>query len=74
MNEFKTYKSFSLPGGGVLRINSNKIIATVSSSDTGTVDIYCSDTTIPFHVMATKHTPQQIVDYIWDNHDTEDGI
>ena len=74
MNNFKIYKSFSLPGGGVLRINSSKIIATVSSGETGTIDIYCSDTSIPFHVMATKHTPQEIVDYIWENHDTEEGI
>ena len=74
MNNFKNYKSFSLPGGGVLRINTGKIIATISSTQNNTIEIYCNDTAVPFRVEATKHTPQEIIDYIWDNHDTEDGI
>jgi hypothetical protein len=69
----KTYKSFSLPGGGVLRINDDKIIATISAPGNKEIEIYCSDRPIPFHVTATKHTPQQIMDYVWDIHDTEEG-
>ena len=69
----KTYKSFSLPGGGVLRINTDKIIATISAPGNKEIEIYCSDRPIPFHVTATKHTPQQIMDYVWDIHDTEEG-
>lgn len=59
------YKSFSLPGGGQLRIRANSIIATVHSPS-NKIDIYCVDKEIPFHVEATKHTPTEIVDYIWD--------
>ena len=70
----KKYKSFSLPGGGVLRIHTDKIIATISSPSRESIDIYCADAAVPFHIKATKHTPQEIIDYIWDNHDNEEGI
>jgi len=69
----KKYKSFSLPGGGVLRINANKIIATISAPGNKEIEIYCSDRSIPFHVTATKHTPQEIMDYVWEIHDIEEG-
>ena len=36
----KTYKSFSLPGGGVLRVNTSKIIATVSAPGNKEIEIY----------------------------------
>ena len=74
MNANKNYKSFSLPGGGVLRINKDKIVATISSATNNTIEIYCSDTAIPFRVEATKHTPQQIIDCIWENHDLDGGM
>ncbi len=70
----KKYKSFSLPGGGVFRIHADKIIATVSSFNKEGIDIYCADTALPFHIAATKHTPQEIMDYVWDNHENEEGI
>jgi hypothetical protein len=63
------YKSFSLPGNGVLRIRSEKIIATISSKNEkgdDIIDIYCADTTNPFHIKATKHSPREIIDYIWN--------
>ena len=59
------FKSFALPGGGQLRIRTNSIIATIHGTD-NKVDIYCVDKEIPFHINATKHTPGEIVDYIWD--------
>lgn len=70
----KNYKSFSLPGGGVLRIQKDKIIATVSSPDKVGVEIYCADTAIPFHITADKHTPQEIIDYVWELHDIDEGM
>jgi hypothetical protein len=60
------FKSFALPGGGTLRIRTEKIIATISSKGSDNVDIYCSDTAVPFHIKATKKTPQELVDYIWN--------
>jgi len=68
------YKSFALPGGGTLRINADRIIATVSGTSNQEIDIYCADRPIPFHIRATKHTPQEIIDYVWDNHDMEGGF
>ena len=60
------YKSFALPGNGTLRIRTEKIIATVSSKNGNKIDIYCADTNTPFHIEATKRTPQQLIDYIWN--------
>lgn len=64
MTDFKSYK---LPGGGTLRIRSEKIIATISSVENSSkVDIYCEGINTPFHVEATKHTPRELIDYTWN--------
>ena len=60
------YKSFKLPGNATLRIRSANIIATMSSNDGETVDIFCDGAALPFHVKATKKTPKELIDYIWD--------
>ena len=70
----KKYKSFSLPGGGILRINKDKIVATISSVTNNYIEIYCSDTAIPFRIEAKKHTSQEIIDCIWENHDIDGGM
>ena len=68
------YKSFKLADKATLRIRTEKIIATVSSKENNIVDIYCSDKEVPFHVQATKHTSDEILDYVWgkidDNEET----
>ena len=38
------------------------------------IDVYCADTNVPFHIQATKHTPDQVLDYIWGTlDDNENG-
>ena len=68
------YKSFKLTDKATLRIRTEKIIATVSSKDNDMIDIYCSDKEVPFHVQATKHTPEEILDYVWGKMDNEDSM
>ena len=60
------FKSFKLPGNATLRIRSEKIVATNSSNGGEKVDIYCEGVAVPFHVETTKHTPQELIDYIWN--------
>lgn len=68
------YKSFKLTDKATLRIRTEKIIATVSSKDSDRIEIYCSDKEVPFHVQATKHTPEEILDYVWGKMDNEDTV
>ncbi len=68
------YKSFKLTDKATLRIRTEKIIATVSSKDNDMIEIYCSDKEVPFHVQATKHTPEEILDYVWGKMDNEDSV
>ena len=68
------YKSFKLTDKATLRIRTEKIIATVSSKDSDRIEIYCSDKEVPFHVQATKHTPEEILDYVWGKMDNEDSV
>lgn len=58
------YKSFKLNDHATLRIRTDKIIATIHGNN-NSIEVYCADSTYPFHVEATKHTPDEIVDYIW---------
>ena len=60
------YKSFILPGNARLRIRSEKIVATRSSDGGNKVDIFCEGIANPFHIEATKHTPKELIDYIWN--------
>ena len=59
------FKSFKLPGNATLRIRSEKIVATVSSSTSQNVDIYCEGGNL-FHVQPTKKTMSELIDYIWN--------
>jgi len=68
------YKSFKLTDKATLRIRTEKIIATVSSKDSDRIEIYCSDKEVPFHVQATKHTPEEILDYVWGKMDNEETV
>ena len=68
------YKSFKLTDKATLRIRTEKIIATVSSKDSDRIEIYCSDKEVPFHVQATKYTPEEILDYVWGKMDNEDTV
>ena len=66
------YKSFQLPGNARLRIRTEKIVATRSSDGGKTVDIFCDGIANPFHIEATKHTPKELIDYIWNIPNFED--
>lgn len=68
------YKSFKLTDKATLRIRTEKIIATVSSKDNDMIDIYCADKEVPFHVQATKHTPEELLDYVWGKMDNEETM
>lgn len=60
------FKSFSLPGDSTLRIKTDEIIATVSSNEGHNVDIYVRGLDRPYHVQTTIHTPEELINYIWD--------
>ena len=60
------FKSFKLPGTATLRVRIEKIVATVSSNGGENVDIYCEGLLTPFHIRATKRSPQELIDYIWN--------
>ena len=65
-------KDFTFPFSGAT-INPS-FIATVSSKDNNIIDIYCADKEVPFHVQATKHTPEELLDYVWGKMDNEETI
>ncbi len=69
------FKSFKIAGNATLRIRSEKIIATVSSSSTNTVDIYCEGGNT-FHIQPTKKTMPELIDYIWNipNFESEEDL
>lgn len=60
------FKSFKLPGDATIRIRSEKIVATVSTKGGENIDIFCEGVALPFHVKATKKTPNELIDYIWN--------
>lgn len=70
------FKSFKLPGNGTLRIRSEKIVATLSSAGGQNVDIFCEGVANPFHIQATKKTPSELIDYIWNipNFESEEDL
>ena len=53
-----------------------KIIATRSSEGGKTIDVFCEGTANPFHIEATKHTIQELIDYIWNipNFENEEDL
>ena len=63
----KEYRKFKLPGNATLRVASNKIVATVSSKDSGNISLYVEGIVNPFHLPITEeHDAHEIIDYIWD--------
>ena len=67
------YKSFKLPGNAKLRVRADKIVATVSSKDKNTVDLYLSGVATPFHVPVNEEIkPRDIMDVIWERNETID--
>lgn len=65
------YKSFSLPGNGKLRVRADHIVATVSSKDNKSIDIYVAGVVTPWH-LSIEGAPSKIIDYVWERHNIED--
>ena len=67
------YRKFKLPGNATLRVRAEKIIATVSSKDKNTIDLYLAEVAVPFHVIIDeKETPRELMNYIWEREQFED--
>ena len=64
------YKSFKLPGNSKLRVRADRIVATVSSGNGGTIDLYISGVTMPWH-LSIDRAPSEIIDYVWERHSIE---
>lgn len=67
------YKSFSLPGNAKLRVRAENIVATVSSKDKNTVDVYVAGLALPFHIpISDTVEARELMDYTWERHMSED--
>ena len=67
------YKSFKLPGNAKLRVRADHIIATVSSKDNGTTDLYVAGIALPWHIkMEDGKEVVDTIDYVWERHSKEE--
>jgi hypothetical protein len=61
------YKSFKLPGNAKLRVRTENIVATVSSKDKNSIDLYIAELANPFHIPITDdECASKMMDYIWE--------
>ena len=67
------YKSFHLPGNAKLRVRTDRIVATVSSKNSNTLDLFVEGAAQPWHLPLMDTEPSQIIDYIWERHNIEEG-
>ena len=65
------YKSFKLPGNAKLRVRADQIVATVSSKENKTIDIYVNGVATPWH-LPIDCAPSKIMDYVWERHNIEE--
>ena len=63
-NDIVTIK---LNSSATLRVRRNKIIATVSGSDT--TDVYVEGITLPWHIAGEAMATKTIIDTIWGDED-----
>ena len=76
------YKAFRLPGNAKLRVRSDNIIATVSSKDKNSVDLYVAGIATPFHIPVNPNkapyeddiSPKELMDRIWERSKHEDDL
>ena len=67
------YKSFKLPGNAKLRVRADHIVATVSSKDNGTTDLYVAGIALPWHIkMEDGKEVVDMIDYVWERHSKEE--
>lgn len=61
------YKSFKISENATLRVRSDRIIGTVSSAGSSTVELYVAGFASPWLLtIDNNHSTAEIVDYIWD--------
>lgn len=67
------YKSYKLPGDAKLRVRVENIVATVSSKDKNTIDLYVAGVSVPFHIpVSDNDSATQLMDYTWERPMIED--
>ena len=68
------YKKYNLPGNATLRVRAENIIATVSSKDKNTIDLYIAGLDIPFHLPIENNVEaRRIMDFTWERSEVYDG-
>lgn len=61
------YKSFKISKNATLRVRSDRIVATVSSTGSSTIELYVAGVANPWHlVVCDDHSAAEIVESIWD--------
>lgn len=65
------YKSFNLPGNAKLRVRADHIVATVSSKNSNSIELFVAGVAIPWHLPINDETPTKIIDYVWERHSIE---
>lgn len=67
------YKKYKLPGNATLRVRTENIVATVSSKDKNTIDLFVAGIANPFHLpVADNQEARAIMNCIWERTDTYD--
>jgi len=64
------YKSFNLPGNAKLRVRADKIVATVSSKNSNTIELYVEGVMNPWH-LPIDEAPSKVIDRVWERHSLE---
>jgi len=60
------YKSFKISKNATLRVRSDRIVATVSSTGSSNVELYVAGVANPWHLSVTdSHSAAEIIDSIW---------
>ena len=66
------YKSFQLTDGAKLRVRTENIIATVSSKNTNTIDLYVAGLDRALHIPVSNSTAAtKVIDMIWERPNQE---
>jgi len=66
------YKSFKLPGDAKLRVRADKIMATVSSKGSRSIELYVEGIANPWHLPLGDESPTRMIDEIWERHSKEE--
>lgn len=67
------YKSFKVGDGAKLRVKTENIIATMSSKNSASIDLYIVGLDRPLHIPVTDNSSAtELMDYIWERSRIED--